>query len=92
MNPLTARRRADDECVYAALAGRAPANAFEIWSRTGLSTGRQRRALARLERAGLAVRLWSAGDRPVRVYGAVLPGRPPVAPVMGASARRASNA
>jgi hypothetical protein len=89
MNPLAARRAADDARVYAALAHSDPATSYEIWTRTGLRTGRQRRALARLERAGLAVRLWSHGDRPVRVYGAVLPGRPPVAPVMDAEPRRA---
>jgi hypothetical protein len=86
---FAARRAADDARVYAALAHGDPATSYEIWTRTGLRTGRQRRALDRLERAGFAVRLWSHGDRPVRVYGAVLPGRPPTAPVMGAEPRRA---
>jgi len=83
---FAARRTADNERVYAALAHHPPANAFEIWTRTGLRVGRQRRALARLERAGLVVRLW---EEDVRVYGAVLPGTPPVVPVMSAVARRA---
>jgi predicted ArsR family transcriptional regulator len=79
---IARRRAATDARILAALAHSQPVTSYEIWTRTHLRTGQQRRSLDRLERAGLVVRLWSHGNPPVRVYGAVMPGRPPTRPMV----------
>lgn len=82
MTRLARRRDADDARILAALTHGGQATSYDIWYRTGLRTGRQRRALDRLARAGLVAFLWSHGEPPVRMYAVIMPGRPPTRPMV----------
>jgi hypothetical protein len=85
---LYARRADDDRRVLAALRDPEPVSDYVVWDRTGLTRGRRRAALARLEAAELVTRGWTTPPSgatvpaapPVRVYTLAMPGRPPTLP------------